>query len=261
MSRSNAPFRPTIRRYGLPQRHHVMTAILRLLVVVLALTGLASAADPSDESPLFESGVAPPSQEADLSDANEVTLADGPSAVEKATAKVGEAPLDNSADELGDLRKRIEQLEKERAAEKAKAASGTKTGASGDKPKEEKKDDKKDASAASKAADEWLDLSTEKWDVKLGGHVQMDFVTWANADPAIQGDQNYFEFRRLRLAADGKGYGVYDFRLQMTLEPESIAEQTSATPEVKDAYFSINEIPLLGRWRIGNFFGHSRWNR
>jgi len=171
-------------------------------------------------------------------------------------------PVDAAA-ELRELRRRVEQLEA--AAERSRPAGdrpAPETGAieqlAGEQPA-----DKKSGGAAAGAdgkagtkdkADEWLDVSGEKWDVKLGGHVQMDFITWAHADPAIQGDQNYFEFRRLRLAADGKGYGVYDFRLQLTLEPESLIDQTSATPEVKDAYFSINEIPLLGRFRVGNFF-------
>lgn len=101
------------------------------------------------------------------------------------------------------------------------------------------------------------------WTVKLGGHVQMDYINWANADSAIAGPaaapgtKDYFEFRRLRLTADGKGYGVFDFRLQMTLEPESASESPAGTvtsPEVKDAYLSMNEIPWLGRMRIGNFF-------
>ena len=103
-----------------------------------------------------------------------------------------------------------------------------------------------------------LDKFKEKWNVKLGGHVQMDYVNWANASPTIVGAQDYFEFRRLRLVAEGTGYGVYDFRLQMTLEPETVGETqplgTVSSPDVKDAYLSINEIPGLGRFRIGNFF-------
>lgn len=101
------------------------------------------------------------------------------------------------------------------------------------------------------------DMSGEKWTVKLGGHVQMDSVHWITASDAVVGDQNYFEFRRLRLVADGVGYGVCDFRLQLTLEPETVGESAPGTvtsPEVKDAYFSLNEIPRLGRFRIGNFF-------
>jgi phosphate-selective porin OprO/OprP len=129
------------------------------------------------------------------------------------------------------------------------AAAGASVG-SGDK-----------SAGSSKAESKWIDLSTEKWTVKLGGHVQLDYINWATASPQIvpigttPGAQDYFEFRRLRLVADGTGYGVYDFRLQMTLEPETVGETANVmSPDVKDAYFSINELPLLGRWRIGNFF-------
>lgn len=103
----------------------------------------------------------------------------------------------------------------------------------------------------------WVDVSADKWTVRLGGHVQADLVEWANKDPAITSPlaRDYFEFRRLRLVADGAGYGVYDFRLQLTLEPEVTNETLGNTfPAVKDAYFSVNEIPFLGRLRIGNFF-------
>ncbi len=45
-------------------------------------------------------------------------------------------------------------------------------------------------------------------DGELGGHVQMDFIHWAQADdPPIPAD-DYFEFRRLRLLADGGLWGV-----------------------------------------------------
>ena len=42
----------------------------------------------------------------------------------------------------------------------------------------------------------------------------------------------------------------------MTLEPETVGESSgrATSPDVKDAYFSVNEIPGLGRFRIGNFF-------
>ena len=102
----------------------------------------------------------------------------------------------------------------------------------------------------------------DQWTVKFGGHVQLDYINWANADPAITGPdaepgtKNYFEFRRLRLMAEGKGYGNLDFRLQMTLEPETVGDSDGAatSPDVKDAYLSMNDIPWLGRFRIGNFF-------
>src|SRR5690606_31071839 len=45
--------------------------------------------------------------------------------------------------------------------------------------------------------DGWIDISNERWSVKLGGHVQIAYITWANADPAIAGAENYLSFRRL----------------------------------------------------------------
>ncbi|MFN0199602.1 MAG: porin, partial [Planctomycetaceae bacterium] len=156
-------------------------------------------------------------------------------------------------DPFAQLLKRVDELEateKKRieADKKKKDADGKK---SGDKSDEKKPDDI------------WTDVSTEKWTVKLGGHVQTDYINWVNADDAITGPaslpgtKDYFEFRRLRLVADGTGYGVLDFRLQMTLEPETVGESpigNVVSPDVKDAYLSMNEIPGLGRFRIGNFF-------
>ena len=95
----------------------------------------------------------------------------------------------------------------------------------------------------------------DQWTVKLGGHVQLDYITWPDADPAIDGAGNYFNYRRLRLVADGTGYRQFDFRLQMTLESgEGSHDSPLASPDVKDVYLSVNEIPWIGRIRIGNFF-------
>jgi hypothetical protein len=117
-----------------------------------------------------------------------------------APAEAAEAEPASSADEVQALRARLELLEQ---AEKKRTAAEA----------------KKAAEAAK--VDDWLDLSTEKWTVKLGGHVQLDYINWAHADDAIVGARDYFAYRRLRLVADGTGYGVFDFRLQMTLEPGS----------------------------------------
>lgn len=162
-----------------------------------------------------------------------------------------------SVSELDQLKKRMEELEnraksEEKKSDEAKALSKPQT-----KDDAKSKDVDKVDKADKKVDETWKDVSDEKWTVKLGGHVQMDYINWAQADQAIPNTHDYFEFRRLRLVADGTGYGVYDFRLQMTLEPESFGENVPGivtSPEVKDAYFSLNEIPLLGRFRIGNFF-------
>ncbi len=152
------------------------------------------------------------------------------------------APSDELAAELRSLREKVEQLENREPARGWDAVFG--------------RLDKIEAANAK------LKENPNKWTVKLGGQVQLDYINWANADAAITGPaaapgtKDYFEFRRLRLAADGTGYGQFDFRLQMTLEPETVGESggTATSPDVKDAYLSMNNIPWLGRFRIGNFF-------
>ncbi len=143
--------------------------------------------------------------------------------------------------QVAQLRQQLEHLEKLRTDEAKKAEE-----AAAEKQVEQAADELKEKEAAK-----------NRWNVKLGGHVQMDYVTWADTDENIVDpfEGNYFSFRRLRLVADGTGYENFDFRLQMTLEPGQGADENQfASPDVKDAYLSMNEIPLLGRMRIGNFF-------
>jgi len=145
--------------------------------------------------------------------------------------------------ELESIFKRLDALEKDAGRDKRLAKPDDKME---QKPGEQKKPEV-----------EWIDMSTDKWTLKLGGHLQMDWINWANRSPAIAADplaRDYFEFRRARLLADGIGYGVYDFRFMVDVEPE--AGDGAATPvvDVKDAYFSVNELPGNARWRIGNFF-------
>lgn len=177
--------------------------------------------------------------------------------------------LDSSTDsaELDEFRTRLEALEKVyEADQKAKPSEAKSTKTSTDsghsvheagspeieKPKTDslaptKTDTKKNVVPPT--------IPSDKWDVKLGGHIQLDYVNWADSDPAIIGAQNFFNYRRLRLVADGVGYDQFDFRLQMTLEPgDGLNASPQATPDVKDAYVSMNEIPGIGRIRIGNFF-------
>ena len=151
----------------------------------------------------------------------------------------GPQPADLTATELAAILSRLEELEKT-VAESAAAA--------------EKKPAEQSASAEKSPAEEWVDLSSEKWTVKLGGHVQMDFIHWAEADDPPVPARDYFEFRRLRLLADGVGYGVYDFRIQMDIEPESGDGVTTPVVDIKDAYFTMHELPCVDQWRIGNFF-------
>ncbi len=195
---------------------------LSLLILLLQLTAVSVAQQPpsTDVTPL----IAPDAlaTEVDLS----VDLPEPSS------------PEDDLRSEIQALQERLTKLEAKPAPKAA----------------EKDKDKKKDAEPS---FDWGVPKENRKWDVKLGGHVQLDYINWAQASESIPDTKDYFEFRRLRLVADGKGYGFYDFRLQMTLEPETVGESPAGTvtsPDIKDAYFSINELPYIGRARIGNFF-------
>jgi len=254
------------RRCQPPSRCRALAAVLSLCGV-LSCGGSAVAA----EGRVFLPAIAP------------LSRADGPSPPDVASpllapemppaeiAPVEMPPADEAAAEadarnppdfgaqLEALRTRIAELEaaerkRQEAADKPAASRSAKTGS---EPKSGAGTSGAGKSGAAPQPIDWTDLSTEKWTVKLGGHFQLEYVDWINADRAIPDTKNYFEFRRLRLLADGTGYGVYDFRLQMTLEPETVGESPAGTvtsPDVKDVYFSINEVPWLGRVRIGNFF-------
>jgi phosphate-selective porin OprO/OprP len=183
----------------------------------------------------------------------------------------GSETLDSSRfsglSEMAELRSRLEALEKElevqrqanstelkpknTIADSEKALHATR------KPESEKPENSAEAPKSPKKKQETVppSIPSDRWDVKLGGHIQLDYITWADADPAIIGAENYFSYRRLRIVADGVGYDQFDFRLQMTLEPgDGLTASLQATPDVKDAYVSINAVPGLGRVRVGNFF-------
>jgi phosphate-selective porin OprO and OprP len=157
--------------------------------------------------------------------------------------------LDSGDAGMKDLAARVADLEKALAdaAERAKSRE--------EKENEAQENAKKEKAEAERKKLDRSDVPLDKWNVKLGGHVQLDYINWADAAPSIVDANDYFSFRRLRLVADGTGYGAFDFRLQMTLEPGSGANENQfASPDVKDAYLSMNEIPGLGRVRVGNFF-------
>lgn len=161
-----------------------------------------------------------------------------------AYASIGELPPPSDIDpialpptsdstQLEEVLKRLETLEQANEEESEK---------------EEKKEEKKEP--------EWVDMSADKWTVKLGGHVQGDQILWPHKDPAITDPlaRNYFEFRRLRLMADGTGYGVYDFRIQIDIEPEGGDAVVTPVTDIKDAYLTMNEVAFFNRVRWGNFF-------
>lgn len=107
---------------------------------------------------------------------------------------------------------------------------------------------------------QWEDVSGQKWKGKIGGRIMGDYVMFSHQDAAnlaAFGDQqNYFEFRRIRLFASGSGYGVYDYKLQLEFEPErgGVAPVNLAPAvAIKDLYVGIHDIPLLGYVRFGHY--------
>ena len=104
----------------------------------------------------------------------------------------------------------------------------------------------------------WESQHGKKWSGKVGGRIMGDYVMFANQDAqnlaSIGDQQNYFEFRRLRIFLSGKGYGVYDYKFQLDLEPEFDGNDGTS---IKDMYIGMHEIPLLGYVRMGHFKGPS----
>jgi phosphate-selective porin OprO and OprP len=119
---------------------------------------------------------------------------------------------------------------------------------------EAKLDDTKKQEAAK--ADEWKDVSAEKWTFKFGGRVMADYVMFADQDAGNQarfGDiPNYFEWRRIRLRSEGEGYGVYFYRVELEFEPEGELGVLDSGIALRDVYFGIKEVPGLGTVYVGN---------
>ena len=150
---------------------------LLMTALFCALLGMAAHGQPL-LPPLYET-IAP-------NEPGEVFLFDDPPAVppaafdepaldEPTSYGLGDdEPAGEAAPDVETLLQHIEELE---AAEAARTA------------KEQKKaeDEKLKKEEEEKKALDWVDLSSEKWTVKLGGHVQMDYINWADADPAIVG--------------------------------------------------------------------------
>jgi phosphate-selective porin OprO/OprP len=115
---------------------------------------------------------------------------------------------------------------------------------------------------------EWEDTSGAKFKNKWGGRIMLDGVMWADQNaPSLIGyddQQNYVEFRRIRLFAEGDGYGVFTYKVQLEFEPEgdgsllgdSVADGNLGILEpyvsLKDVYLGANELPFFGTVLIGN---------
>jgi phosphate-selective porin OprO/OprP len=105
--------------------------------------------------------------------------------------------------------------------------------------------------------DGWVDSHAQKWSAKWGGRIMFDYVNFAQANGdsvtvAGADPQDYGEFRRIRLFTSGKGYGVYEYKFQVDFEPEQGTIDDPAV-SIKDMYVAINDIPVLGKVKMGHF--------
>jgi len=102
--------------------------------------------------------------------------------------------------------------------------------------------------------------------VTVGGRIQLDYALFDQDAVSIGsvpgGDwQDGVEFRRARLFAKGETFDVIDYKIQMDFADTDEADQDGgADPNqliqstaFKDVYITVNELPVLGHVRIGNF--------
>lgn len=215
-------------------------AALAALGLILALSIVARAHEPVDSLVLHSAFSGILKDDAQL-DEVELTSLLAPAEPANVAPVTDELPPPDSAkaanaDPVQEILKRIDALEK--SAKAAEAKKGDPTKGAGDKP----------------PIGEWVDMSNDKWNVRLGGQFNLDCINWADHSPQIPAD-NYIEFRRLRLLGEATGYGVYDARIMFEAEPENGDGTDRPVVDIKDAYLTMNELPQpLDRWRIGNFF-------
>lgn len=107
-----------------------------------------------------------------------------------------------------------------------------------------------EASMGNSQEDSWLDTHGQKWKHKWGGRVMADNVLFAQ-EPAGAPQQNYFEFRRIRLFTSGTGYGIFDYKLQLDFEPENSGAQAVS---MKDIWLGMDHVPVLGYVKFGHYY-------
>lgn len=85
----------------------------------------------------------------------------------------------------------------------------------------------------------------EKFSVKVGGRIQYDTAYISAEQGASTAHYHGNEFRRVRLFAKGKGYGIFDYKLQL-----DFADGESG-PNFRDVYIGA-QLPI-GHLRVGHF--------
>lgn len=99
----------------------------------------------------------------------------------------------------------------------------------------------------------------EEFTCNLFGRLYSDYNLFADQSPANRayyGDQeNYFEIRQMRLGAKGKGFEIFDYKLQITFEPEGSTDGAGTRhplTQPKDAFVGVKNVPYLGRMKFGH---------
>ena len=104
----------------------------------------------------------------------------------------------------------------------------------------------KEAEAKKKAA--------EKFSLSVDGRVFVDSVFFGQSagSMAAFGDaQDTVQFRTARLGAQGSGFDVFDYKIEVDFAGRDSTNDQSTS--FKDVYLGINDLPLLDRVQIGHF--------
>ncbi|GAB4127183.1 MAG: hypothetical protein Kow0040_00510 [Thermogutta sp.] len=104
----------------------------------------------------------------------------------------------------------------------------------------------KEADAKKKAA--------EKYSVTVDGRVFLDSVFFGQSAGSVAafGDaQDTVQFRTARLGAQGSGFDVFDYKIEVDFAGRDSNNDQSTS--FKDVYLGINDLPFLGRVQIGHF--------
>ncbi len=97
------------------------------------------------------------------------------------------------------------------------------------------------------------------------GRIQVDTASFTRSGNYLGGvpEANGVEFRRLYLCLKGGGFDVVEYKMELDLagtltnNKNNGAYSTTGVPgkiAAKDIYLQVNELPMLGHVRIGNFY-------
>lgn len=113
----------------------------------------------------------------------------------------------------------------------------------------------------------WLATEDEAFRIHFAGRLQVDGI-WVNANDRVQfgaGGIGKFDdavnFRRVRLGVDGWFYEVFDYNCQVDFVqtvnddptlPANAATNVIPIPALADVWASMNYLPIIGTFRVGN---------